>query len=91
MEMNVLKMKTDLEAMEAFDLGRLWFRVKMTVDHLHECADCRRSRGPEYHALAVLHLGLIDAEIDSRGEEIIRVQTSRSRNRFAHAMAPSPN
>ena len=91
MEMIVLKMRTDLEAMDAFDLGRLWFRVRSQVDNLHECADCRKSRGPEYHALAVLHLGLIDQEIDKRGDEIIRVQTSRSRNRFAQAMTPSPN
>ena len=91
MEMIVLKMKTDLEEMNAFDLGRLWFRVRSQVDHLHECADCRKSRGPEYHAQAVLHLGLIDAEIDARGDEIIRVQTNRAKRLFAHAMAPSAN
>lgn len=91
MEMIAARMRDDLKQLDNFGLASLYVRVKRIVDHMHECEDCRKSRGPEHHALAVLHLGLIDQEIDARGEEVIHVQTTRAQNRFAHAMAPSRN
>lgn len=91
MEMTAARMRDDLKQLDNFALASLYVRTKRIVDHLHECQECRKSRGPEYNALAVLHLGLIDQEIDARGQEVVHVQTSRAQNRFAHAMAPSRN
>lgn len=91
MEMTAARMRDDLKQIDNFSLASLYVRTKRIVDSLHECQDCRKLRGPEYHATAVLHLGIIEEEIDARGEEVIHVQTSRAQNRFAHAMAPSRN
>ena len=91
MEMIVARMRDDLKQLDEFSLGTLYVRVKSKVDRLHECEDCRKQRGPEFHAIGVLHLGLIEQEIAARGEAIIRIQTTRAQNRFAHAMAPSIN
>jgi len=91
METIVDRMRADLQQLDEFALGMLFVRVKAKVDHLHECEDCRKERGPEFHAIGVLYLGLIEQEIAARGESIIRIQTSRARSRFAHAMAPSIN
>lgn len=91
MEMIVARMKADLKQLDEFTLGMLYVRVKSKVDHLHECEDCRKDRGPEFHAIGVLHLGLIEQEIAARGESVIRIQTGRPRNRLSHIPAPSIN
>lgn len=91
MEMIVARMRDDLKQLDNFALASLYVRTKRIVDSLHECQDVRKSRGPEYHATAVLHLGIIEEEIDARGEEVLFVQTSRAQSRFAHAIAPSRN
>ncbi|MBI1324406.1 hypothetical protein GC170_14645 [bacterium] len=91
MEMTAARMKADLADLDNFTLATTYMRVRRIVDHLHECEDCRKSRGPEHHALAVLHLGLIEQEIEARGEEIVTIQTSRPKARYVHATAPSIN
>lgn len=91
MEMIAARMRDDLKQLDEFTLGMLYVRVKSKVDHLHECEDCRKDRGPEFHAIGVLHLGLIEQEIAARGEAVIRIQTGRPRNRLSHIPAPSIN
>lgn len=91
MEMIVARMKADLKAMEPFFLGVLYIRVQRKVDALHYSPELRKKHGPEHHATAVLHLGMIEQEIAARGEAVIRIQTGRPRNRLSHIPAPSIN
>lgn len=91
MQMLRLKIETELKGMENFVLGCLWGRTKGLVDHAHECETCRKQISPESHATLVLQLDLIDAEIDRRGEEIIRIQTNRANRQYFNALCPSQN
>ena len=93
MEMIVARMKADLKAMEPFFLGILYIKVQRKVDALHNSPELRKKEGPEFHAIAVLHLGMIEQEIAARGVETISVEfATPTRNRFdVHAMSPSRN
>lgn len=90
MEMLAARMRADLAETPSFLLGVQYVKVLSSVDHLNACDECRKKRGPEFHAIAVLHLGLIEQEIASRGQEITVVREGRPASHFA-TLDPSMN
>lgn len=91
MEMVAARMRADLAETADFMLGIMFVKVSAEVEHLRTCPDCRKQRGPEFVATAVLHLGLIEEEIEKRGIEIQVVSIARARTRYFAAINPNQN
>lgn len=91
MEMTAARMRADLAETPDFMLGLMFMKVTSEVDHLRECRECRKKRGPEYFATAVLHLALIEEEIEKRNIEVQVLSIARARTRYFAAANPSRN